>query len=123
MSAFTDERVLSVHRWTEHLFTFTTTRNLALRCENGHFEVTGSLYRTLCTTNPIENLNGSVAHYCRNVKRWGDGQMVLRWVASALNDAATRMRKLRGCSQLRSLLKALDGRRSDTSQAADLKAA
>jgi len=59
--------------------------------------ITGALYRTLRTTNPIENLNGSVARYCRNVKRWGDGQMVLRWVASALSDAAHRMRKLRGC--------------------------
>lgn len=85
--------------------------------------ITGSLYRTLRTTNPIENLNGSVAHYCRNVKRWGDGQMVLRWVASALSDAATRMRKLRGCSQMRSLLKALDSRRSDTTTGAALKAA
>ena len=73
--------------------------------------VTGALYRTLRTTNPIENLNGSVACYCRNVKRWGDGQMVLRWVASGLSDAAHRMRKLRGCSQMRSLLKALDARR------------
>ena len=36
--------------------------------------ITGALYRTLRTTNPIENLNGSVARYCRNVKRWGDGQ-------------------------------------------------
>lgn len=74
----------------------------------------GPLYRTLRTTNPIENLNSSVARYCRNVKRWGDGQMVLRWVASALSDAATRMRKLRGCSQMRTLLKALDARRCDT---------
>jgi transposase-like protein len=38
---------------------------------------TGALQRMLRTTIPIENLNGSVAHYCRNVKRWGDGQMVL----------------------------------------------
>lgn len=75
--------------------------------------ISGALYRTLRTTNPIENLNGSVARYCRNVKRWGDGQMVLRWVASALSDAAGRMRKLRGCSQMRSLLKALDARRPE----------
>ena len=75
--------------------------------------ITGALYRTLRTTNPIENLNGSVARYCRNVKRWGDGQMVLRWVASALSDAAGRMRKLRGSSQMRSLLKALEARRPD----------
>lgn len=85
--------------------------------------ITGALYRTLRTTNPIENLNGSVAHYCRNVKCWGDGQMVVRWVASALSDAAVRMRKLRGCGQIRALLKALDARRSETTTGAALKAA
>ncbi len=85
--------------------------------------ITGALYRTLRTTNPIENLNGSVAHYCRNVKRWGDGQMVLRWVASALSDAAARMRKLRGCGQMRTLLKALDARRPESDNGAVLKAA
>ena len=85
--------------------------------------ITGALYRTLRTTNPIENLNGSVARYCRNVKRWGDGQMVLRWVASALSDAAGRMRKLRGCSQMRSLLTALDARRPDAEGATIRKAA
>ena len=37
----------------------------------------------LRTTNPIENLNGSIVTYTRNVKRWRDGQMVQRWVASA----------------------------------------
>jgi transposase-like protein len=72
--------------------------------------ITGALYRTLCSTNPIENLNGLIAHYTRNVKRWKDGQMVLRWVASALADASTRMRKLRGCGQMKSLLKALDAK-------------
>ncbi|NUZ04895.1 IS256 family transposase [Piscinibacter koreensis] len=85
--------------------------------------ISGALYRTLRTTNPIENLNGSVARYCRNVKRWGDGQMVLRWVASALSDAAHRMRKLRGCSQMRSLLKALDARRPEAGSATLRKAA
>jgi len=72
--------------------------------------ITGALYRTLRSTNPIENLNGLVAHYTRNVKRWKDGQMVLRWVASALADAATRMRKLRGHGQMKALLKALDAK-------------
>jgi putative transposase len=85
--------------------------------------ITGALYRTLRTTNPIENLNGSVARYCRNVKRWGNGQMVLRWVASALSDAAHRMRKLRGCSQMRSLLKALEARRPEAETATLRKAA
>jgi putative transposase len=85
--------------------------------------ITGALYRTLRTTNPIENLNGSVARYCRNVKRWGDGQMVLRWVASALSDAAGRMRKLRGSSQMRGLLKALEARRPDADNGTIRKAA
>jgi hypothetical protein len=77
----------------------------------------------LHTTNPIENLNGSVAHYCRNVKRWGDGHIVLRWVTSALSDAATRMRKLRGCSQMRTSLKVLGAHRADTNNCAALEAA
>ncbi|GAP34845.1 ferredoxin--NADP reductase [Piscinibacter sakaiensis] len=41
MSAFLEERVLSVHHWTERLFTFTTTRDPALRFRNGHFTMIG----------------------------------------------------------------------------------
>lgn len=47
--------------------------------------ISGALYRTLRTTNPLENLNGSIAHYTRNVKRWKNGAMTLRWIASALS--------------------------------------
>jgi transposase-like protein len=72
--------------------------------------ITGALYRTLRTTNPIENLNGSIAHYARNVKRWKSGQMTLRWVASAFSDAASRFRKLKGFSDMKSLLSALNQR-------------
>jgi hypothetical protein len=49
--------------------------------------------------------------------------MVLRRVASALSDASTRMRKLRGGQQMRTLLKALDARRPASQDAASLKAA
>lgn len=72
--------------------------------------MSGALYRTLRTTNPIENLNGSVAHYSRNVRRWKDASMILRWVASALSDASGRFRKLRGFAEMKALLKALDQR-------------
>ncbi len=41
MSAFNEERVLSVHHWTDKLFTFTTTRDQALRFSNGHFTMIG----------------------------------------------------------------------------------
>jgi ferredoxin--NADP+ reductase len=41
MSAFNEERVLSVHHWNDSLFSFTTTRNAAFRFRNGHFVMMG----------------------------------------------------------------------------------
>ncbi len=41
MSAFQEERVLSVHHWTDRLFSFTTTRDASLRFSNGHFTMIG----------------------------------------------------------------------------------
>ncbi|WP_029350952.1 ferredoxin--NADP reductase [Bosea sp. 117] len=41
MPAFHHERVLSVHHWTDRLFSFTTTRDPALRFSNGHFAMIG----------------------------------------------------------------------------------
>ncbi len=41
MSAFNDETVLSVHHWTDRLFSFTTTRDPSLRFLNGHFTMIG----------------------------------------------------------------------------------
>jgi ferredoxin/flavodoxin---NADP+ reductase len=41
MSAFNEERVLSVHHWTDTLFSFTTTRDASLRFSNGHFTMIG----------------------------------------------------------------------------------
>ncbi|AMO23536.1 ferredoxin--NADP reductase [Ramlibacter solisilvae] len=41
MSAFNEEKVLSVHHWTDRLFTFKTTRDSSLRFSNGHFTMIG----------------------------------------------------------------------------------
>jgi ferredoxin/flavodoxin---NADP+ reductase len=41
MSAFYEETVLSVHHWTDRQFSFTTTRDPALRFSNGHFTMIG----------------------------------------------------------------------------------
>jgi putative transposase len=84
--------------------------------------IEGALYRTLRTTNPIANLNGSIAHFTRNVKRWKDGQMTLRWVAGALSDAKQRFRKLRGHREMKTLLAALAAKSTD-SQRSERKAA
>lgn len=41
MSAFIEERVLTVHHWTDRLFSFTTTRDTGFRFSNGHFTMIG----------------------------------------------------------------------------------
>lgn len=66
-----------------------------------------ALYRTFRTTNPIENLNGLIAHHTRNVKRWRDGEMVLRWVGTALNEASRGFRAVRGFRDMKRLVAAL----------------
>jgi hypothetical protein len=70
--------------------------------------IDGALYLTLRSTNPIENLNGAVAHHTRNVKRWRDGQMVLRWVGAALLQATGGFRRVRGMSDMPKLCAALE---------------
>jgi transposase-like protein len=68
----------------------------------------GTLYRTLRTTNPIENLNGLIGHYTRNVKRWRDGEMVLRWIGTALHEASGGFRAVRGFRDMKPLVAALE---------------
>ncbi len=41
MSAFEEETVISVHHWTDTLFSFTTTRNRSFRFRNGQFSMIG----------------------------------------------------------------------------------
>jgi putative transposase len=73
-----------------------------------HLKVGDALYRSLRSTNLIENLNGSVAHFARNVRRWRDGTMIVRWVASAVREAEKKFRRLKGYKQMPQLLAALD---------------
>lgn len=72
--------------------------------------IDAALYRTLRTTNPIENLNGLIAHYTRNVKRWRDGQMLVRWMGSAIQQAAGGFRRVRGHRDMRRPISALKQR-------------
>lgn len=72
--------------------------------------IDGALYRTFRTTNPIENLNGLIAHYTRNVKRWRDGEMVLRWIGTALHEASGGFRAARGFRDIKRLVDALEER-------------
>jgi len=70
--------------------------------------VEGALYRTLRTTNAIENLNGSVVTYTRNVKRWRGGSMIVRWVSAALIEAERSFRRIRGYNDIDRLVAKLD---------------
>lgn len=70
--------------------------------------LTGALYRTLRSTNVIENLNGLVGHYARNVRRWRDGSMLVRWIASGLHEARRSFRRVRGYADLAHLVTALN---------------
>ena len=54
------------------------------------------LLRTLRSTNTIENLNGSIKRATRNVNRWRSGSMILRWAVTALIEAESRFRRVRG---------------------------
>jgi putative transposase len=70
--------------------------------------VTGALYRTLRSTNAIENLNGRVGHFVRHVRRWRDGRMLVRWIAAGLQEVRCGFRRLRGHRDLAALIRALD---------------
>ena len=75
--------------------------------------VSGALYRTLRSTNAIENLNGLVGHFVRNVRRWRDGRMLVRWIATALEESRRSFRRVRGYTDIPKLIKALDRRTLD----------
>jgi transposase-like protein len=66
-----------------------------------------ALSRSLATTNPIENLMGSVRRVTRNVKRWRGGDMIKRWVALGVFSAQQRFRRIKGHRDMPTLIKAL----------------
>ena len=66
------------------------------------------LRKSLATTNVIESCFGHVEHLTRNVKRWRNGSMVLRWVGTMLLHAEKKFRRIRGYQALPALLSALE---------------
>ena len=72
--------------------------------------ITGALARTLSTTNPIENLQGTLKRVSHNVTRWRSGGMALRWAVTGLLEAQKSFRRLKGYRELPALLRALDAR-------------
>ncbi len=69
--------------------------------------MTGTLLKTLATTNPVESMNEIVRNHSRNVKRWRDGDMRLRLSAAGMCAAQGQFRRIKGYSQLPALAAAL----------------
>jgi putative transposase len=85
-----------------------------------------TLARTLRSTNPVESLIEICREHSKNVKRWRDGTMALRWCAAGMLEADHQFRRVNGHLHLPKLRTALDAHFknvSGTSQNEDPKAA
>jgi putative transposase len=71
-------------------------------------EVPPTLARTLRSTNTIESMIGICREHSKNVKRWRDGTMALRWCAAGMTEAAHQFRRVNGHLHLPKLRAALD---------------
>lgn len=71
-------------------------------------DVKPSLARTLRSTNAIESMISIARDHSRNVKRWRDAPMTLRWCAAGMALAATQFRRVNGRADIPHLLAALD---------------
>ncbi|HZN84138.1 MAG TPA: IS256 family transposase [Mycobacterium sp.] len=69
--------------------------------------ITGTLATTLTSTNPIESMISIARTTNRNVTRWRDGQMVLRWTAAGMINAQRSFRRVKGYKQMPQLVAAL----------------
>ena len=66
------------------------------------------LRRSLACTNAIENMQGTIRRVTRNVKRWRDASMALRWAAAGMIEAKAGFRRLKAHRQLPALRRALN---------------
>ena len=72
--------------------------------------ITGQLAKTLRSTNPCESMIEVVRYTQRNVKRWQDGDMRLRWTAAGMLVAEQQFRRIVGYRDLAKLVIAIEHR-------------
>jgi transposase-like protein len=83
--------------------------------------ISGNLKKTLESTNPCESMIECVRRSSRNVKRWQNGSMGLRWTAAGMLEAEKQFRRVIGYSGLAKLAVAVErdiarARAADTAQ-------
>jgi len=71
-------------------------------------DVPPTLARTLRSTNAIESMIGICREHAKNVKRWRDGQMAIRWCAAGMLEASKQFRRVNGHMHLPALRAALE---------------
>lgn len=71
-------------------------------------DVPPTLARTLRSTNAIESMIEICREHAKNVKRWRDGEMAVRWCAAGMLEAAKQFRRVNGYLHLPALRAALD---------------
>ncbi len=71
-------------------------------------DVPPTLARTLRSTNAVESMISISRDHSRNVKRWRDGQMALRWCAAGMTEASKQFRRVNGHLHLPALRAALE---------------
>ncbi len=71
-------------------------------------EVRGRLKRTIASTNPCESMIDTIRRVSRNVKRWQNGDMCLRWTAAGMLEAEAQFRKVIGYTDLLKLALAVE---------------
>jgi putative transposase len=67
-----------------------------------------TLARTLRSTNPVESMIEICREHSKNVKRWRDGTMALRWCAAGMLEADHQFRRVNGHLHLPKLRAALE---------------
>jgi transposase-like protein len=67
-----------------------------------------TLARTLRSTNPVESMIEICREHSKNVKRWRDGTMALRWCAAGMLEAGHQFRRVNGHLHLPKLRTALE---------------
>ena len=86
--------------------------------------IDGRLAKTLTTSNPVESMISIARTTNRNVTRWRDGKMVLRWTAAGMVNAERSFRRIKGYKQMPDLVDALYRHaHPDTAQSAESVAA
>jgi putative transposase len=69
--------------------------------------ITGALRRSLTNTNCIESMISTVRVVTGRVKTWKDGDMKKRWIATGMIEAQRSFRRVRGHTQMATLVTAI----------------